>query len=83
MADLRAELSRTPPILAAIAAGPTPPIEAPLRDVADWHLARVLAQHAGNRTRAAKSLGIDAKTLWLAVKRIIVAADSRKQKALA
>jgi DNA-binding NtrC family response regulator len=28
------------------------------------HIARVLRHHAGNRTAAAKTLGIDRKTLW-------------------
>jgi two-component system, NtrC family, response regulator HydG len=36
----------------------------PLSTVEKDHIARVLHHHAGNRTAAAKTLGIDRKTLW-------------------
>ena len=36
----------------------------PLAAVEKEHIARVLQYHAGNRTAAAKTLGIDRKTLW-------------------
>ena len=36
----------------------------PLAFVEREHIARVLRHHAGNRTAAAKTLGIDRKTLW-------------------
>ncbi len=35
-----------------------------LTDVEKEHITRALRHHAGNRTAAAKSLGIDRKTLW-------------------
>jgi len=50
--------------------GPTPKPEAkgdglaPLAAVEREHIARVLDHHGGNRTAAAKALGIDRKTLW-------------------
>jgi len=37
---------------------------APLAFMEKEHIARVLRHHAGNRTAAAKTLGIDRKTLW-------------------
>jgi two-component system response regulator HydG len=37
---------------------------APLACVEKEHIARVLRHHGGNRTAAAKTLGIDRKTLW-------------------
>jgi len=40
----------------------------PLADVEKEHIARLLRHHAGNRTAAAKSLGIDRKTLWRKIK---------------
>lgn len=36
----------------------------PLAEVEKEHITRVLRHHAGNRSAAAKSLGIDRKTLW-------------------
>ena len=36
----------------------------PLASIEKEHIARVLQYHAGNRTAAAKTLGIDRKTLW-------------------
>jgi DNA-binding NtrC family response regulator len=36
----------------------------PLANVEKEHIARALRYHAGNRTAAAKTLGIDRKTLW-------------------
>jgi len=36
----------------------------PLADVEKQHIARALRHHAGNRSAAAKTLGIDRKTLW-------------------
>ena len=36
----------------------------PLANVEMEHIARALRHHAGNRTAAAKTLGIDRKTLW-------------------
>jgi DNA-binding NtrC family response regulator len=36
----------------------------PLAEVEKEHILRALKQHAGNRSAAAKSLGIDRKTLW-------------------
>ena len=36
----------------------------PLASVEKEHIARVLGHHAGNRTAAARRLGIDRKTLW-------------------
>jgi len=36
----------------------------PLAEVEKEHIARALRHHAGNRSAAAKSLGIDRKTLW-------------------
>jgi len=36
----------------------------PLAEVEKEHIARALRYHAGNRSAAAKSLGIDRKTLW-------------------
>jgi DNA-binding NtrC family response regulator len=36
----------------------------PLAKVEKEHIARALRYHAGNRTAAAKTLGIDRKTLW-------------------
>jgi transcriptional regulator with PAS, ATPase and Fis domain len=36
----------------------------PLASVEKEHMAKVLAHHGGNRTAAAKALGIDRKTLW-------------------
>ena len=36
----------------------------PLSSVEKEHIARVLRHHAGNRTAAARTLGIDRKTLW-------------------
>ncbi len=43
-------------------AGPPPP-SAPLADVERWHLLRALATFRGNRTHAARSLGISRMTL--------------------
>jgi DNA-binding NtrC family response regulator len=40
----------------------------PLADVEKEHIARLLRHHAGNRTAAAKSLGMDRKTLWRKIK---------------
>jgi len=40
----------------------------PLADVEKEHIARLIRHHAGNRTAAAKSLGIDRKTLWRKIK---------------
>jgi len=37
---------------------------APLADVEKNHIAHVLQHHGGNQTAAAKTLGIDRKTLW-------------------
>jgi two-component system NtrC family response regulator len=37
---------------------------APLAKVESDHISRALLHHAGNRTAAAKTLGIDRKTLW-------------------
>jgi len=37
---------------------------APLACVEKEHIARVLRHHGGNRTAAAKALGVDRKTLW-------------------
>ena len=36
----------------------------PLNEVEKEHIARALRHHAGNRTAAARTLGIDRKTLW-------------------
>ncbi len=40
-----------------------PPVEASLDDVERWHLVRALARYLGNRTHAARSLGISRMTL--------------------
>jgi DNA-binding NtrC family response regulator len=40
-----------------------PPAHVPLADVERWHLLRALAAHHGNRTHAARSLGISRMTL--------------------
>ena len=42
--------------------GPTP-VDLPLAEVEKRHILRVLASQGGNKTRAAKVLGIDTKTL--------------------
>ncbi len=47
--------------------GPMMKTEADARNLAEVekeHISRVLRHHAGNRTAAAKTLGIDRKTLW-------------------
>jgi DNA-binding NtrC family response regulator len=36
----------------------------PLSSVEKEHIVKVLRHHAGNRTAAARTLGIDRKTLW-------------------
>lgn len=43
--------------------GPSPPAGVPLVEVERWHMLRALAAHKGNRTHAARSLGISRMTL--------------------
>jgi DNA-binding NtrC family response regulator len=43
--------------------GTLPPADAPMADLERWHLLRALSAHKGNRTHAARSLGISRMTL--------------------
>jgi transcriptional regulator of acetoin/glycerol metabolism len=46
-----------------------PPVQASLDDVERWHLLRAVADSQGNRTHAARSLGISRMTLITKLKR--------------
>lgn len=47
-------------------------------DLQDWNIERVLSQEGGNRTRAAKILGISVKTLRRRIKEIGLPNASRQ-----
>ena len=63
-ADLPAELRPAP---ASLAAAPWP-LEATLAELEDFWIRHVLEQCGGNRTQAARRLGIDPSTLWRKLK---------------
>lgn len=55
----------------------------PLADVEEAHIYRVLEHHSWNRTRSAKSLGIDVKTLYNKLRRYESKKRARATQALA
>ena len=57
-------------------------LRTPLAEIEKRHILRVLASTGGNKTRAAKTLGIDTKTLYNKLKAYGAAAqNARRQKA--
>jgi DNA-binding NtrC family response regulator len=54
----------------------------PLAEVEKLHILRVLAAHAGNKTRAARSLGIDTKTLYNKLKSYELSATLARRRML-
>jgi transcriptional regulator with GAF, ATPase, and Fis domain len=61
-------------------------LQTPLSEIEKRHILRVLAATGGNKTRAAKTLGIDTKTLYNKLKAYGAAAQSarrRRQQAVA
>lgn len=55
-------------------------LELPLAEVEKRHILRILASTGGNKTRAAKILGIDTKTLYNKLKSYGAAADARRRR---
>ncbi len=53
----------------------------PIAEVEKRHILRVLSANGGNKTRAAKILGIDTKTLYNKLKAYGAAADSARRRA--
>jgi len=63
-----------------------PPVDAEaqeltLAEVEKRHILRVLAAHGGNKSRAARSLGVDAKTLYNKLNRYRDEAERRRRQA--
>lgn len=52
----------------------------PLAEIEKRHILRVLASTGGNKTRAAKSLGIDTKTLYNKLKAYEAAAEAARRR---
>ncbi len=52
----------------------------PLAEVEKLHILRVLAAHGGNKTRAARSLGIDTKTLYNKLKSYELSASLARRR---
>jgi DNA-binding NtrC family response regulator len=55
-------------------------LRAPLAEIEKRHILRVLASTGGNKTRAAKILGIDTKTLYNKLKAYGAAAQSARRR---
>ena len=64
--EVIAPLPRAAELDAGVALAPS--IDATVDDVIRWHVERVMARHSANKARAAKSRGVDRKTLgrWIA-----------------
>jgi len=56
VAEIRADWSNANPT--------NVPIDWTLQEVVDWHIRRVLAKCGGNKSKAARMLGINKTTMW-------------------
>lgn len=64
----------------ATTAEPDSHLGLPLAEVEKLHILRVLAAHGGNKTRAARSLGIDTKTLYNKLKSYELSASLARRR---
>ncbi|HEY7676586.1 MAG TPA: sigma-54 dependent transcriptional regulator [Candidatus Methylomirabilis sp.] len=62
-------LPDTPPPAATVPARAEPDVDTPLEDLEKWHIDRVLKRYEGNRSHAARVLGISRSTLQDKIKR--------------